>query len=100
LEIVRSGIEDDAMLLLDAFYELSGGKPNEAVPVGSRQSTEAEAAAPKAGMDPGTVRCETAVRYLVDQNYIEAAGETADQGPMYRITVPGLDQIRELRGAG
>ncbi len=94
--MVGSGVEDDAMRLLRAFYELSGGKPNEAVPVGNAESTEVEAAAPKAGIDPTTNRCDVAVRYLVNQDLVEAADEPAT----YRITVPGIDRARELRGEG
>ncbi|HZY64899.1 MAG: hypothetical protein M3N10_07725 [Actinomycetota bacterium] len=98
--MTTSRTEDDAMLLLEGFYDLSGGKPNKPVPVGDQESTEAEAAAPKAGMDPGSISCEIAVRYLVDQGYIKAADEP-DQGPdTYTLTVPGIDKIKELRGTG
>lgn len=91
--MLGSGVEDDAMRLLRAFYELSGGKPNEAVPVGGPESTEAEAAAPRGGLDPMTNRCEVAVRYLLDQNFIQAADEAAT----YTITVLGIDRARELQ---
>ena len=90
---MSSRTEDDAMMLLESFYDLSGGKLNEPVPLGSQESTEAEAAAPRAGMDPESVGCETAVRYLLDQNYIEQAGEESS----YTLTVPGVDQVKEMR---
>ena len=88
-----SRTEDDAMLLLGSFYDLSGGKLNESVPLGTQEGTEAEAAAPHAGLDPDSVGCETAVRYLVDQNYIEQA----DEGSNYKLTAPGVDRVKELR---
>ena len=89
--------EEDAMLLLEGFYDLSGGKPNEPVPVGNSESTEAEAAAPRVGMDPESPNCEVAVRYLVDQGYIKSTGEEA---ATYTLTVPGIDRIESMRGAG
>lgn len=91
--MTTSGTEDDAMRLLLAFHDLAGGKLNESVPLGGAESAEAEAAAPHAGMDPGTVGCETAVRYLLDQNYIERADEESG----YTLTVPGEDRAKELR---
>lgn len=98
--MTTSRTEDDAMLLLEGFYDLSGGKLNEPVPLGNRESTEAEAAAPKAGMDPGSTGCEIAVRYLVDQGYIKAADDSAQEPDTYLLTVPGLDKVKELRGTG
>ena len=93
--MTASRTEDDAMLLLEGFYDLSGGKPNEPVPFGSEESTEAEAAAPKVGMDPKSTDCEVALRYLVDQGYIKADDEPGN----YTITVPGIDRIKALRDA-
>lgn len=89
-----SGIEQDAEQLLLAFYELSGSKLNETVSVGGRESNEAEAAAPRAGLDPASVGCETAVRYLADRGYIEQSGGESS----YKITVPGIDRVKEIRG--
>ncbi|CAN5901465.1 hypothetical protein BH23ACT11_BH23ACT11_20970 [soil metagenome] len=87
-------IEEDGMQLLLAFYELSGGKLNDPVPLGDRESTSDEAAAPRAGMDPTAVGCETAVRYLIDQDYIEQA----DDESSYTLSVPGVDKVNEIRG--
>ena len=87
--------EEDAMLLLEGFYDLSGGKPNEPVPVGGSESTEAEAAAPRVGIDPESPNCEVAVRYLLDQGYVKSAGEDA---ATYTLTVPGIDQVKSRRG--
>ncbi len=89
-----SRTEDNAMLLLGGFYDLSGGKPNEPVPLGDSQSTEAEAAAPKVGMDPESPDCEVALRYLVEQGYIKADDE---QSGTYTLNVPGIDRIKEMR---
>ncbi|MGB3634260.1 MAG: hypothetical protein WA982_09490 [Rubrobacteraceae bacterium] len=91
---MTSRIEEDAVQLLIAFHELSGGKLNDPVPLGTQESSEAEAAAPHAGMDPESVDCETAVRYLIDQNYIEQADEESN----YTLTVPGVDKVKEIRG--
>ena len=87
--------EEDAMLLLEGFYDLSGGKPNEPVPVGGPESTESEAAAPRVGIDPESPNCEVAARYLLDQGYIKPAEEEADT---YTLTVTGIDQVKSLRG--
>jgi hypothetical protein len=84
------------MLLLEGFYDLAEGKPNEPVPVGDEDSTEEDAAAPKVGMDPGSPDCEVALRYLVDQGYIKADDE---QSGTYTLTVPGIDRIKEMRDA-
>lgn len=95
--MTTSRTEDDAMLLLESFYDLSGGKPNEPVPVGGPESTEAEAAAPNAGMDPESTACEISIRYLVDEGYIKATDEQADT---YTVTVPGIDRVKEMRDEG
>ncbi|MGF1473476.1 MAG: hypothetical protein ACFB50_17275 [Rubrobacteraceae bacterium] len=95
--MTNSRIEEDAMLLLGAFYDLSGGKPNEPVPVGGPESTEADAAAPRAGLDPQDPGCEVAVRYLVDRGYIKAVDE---ESTAYTLTVPGIERAKELRETG
>lgn len=92
-------IEEDALRLLLAFHELSGGKLNEPIPLGVQESSEAEAAAPRAGMEPGSVDCQTAVRYLIDQNYVEQAGQAGEESN-YKLTVPGVDRVKEMRGTG
>lgn len=93
---MTSRIEEDALHLLIAFHELSGGKLNEPVPLGGRESPESEAAALRAGLDPESIGCETAVRYLLDQNYVEQAGEESN----YTLTVPGVDKVKETQGTG
>jgi hypothetical protein len=75
---VTSGVEESAMRLLGAFYDLSDGKLTEPVPLEGP-----EGAAPKAELDPGSTECAIAARYLVDQKLIEARGNASE----YVITV-------------
>jgi hypothetical protein len=86
-----SGVEEVAMRLLGAFYDLSEGKLTEPVPLGG------EGAAQKADLDPESTECAIAARYLVDQKLIEARGNTSGE---YVITVAGFDKVREMRGMG
>ncbi len=90
-----SGVEESAMLLLGAFYDLSEGKITEPVPLGG-PGMPGVGAAPRAGLDPDSTECDIAVRYLVDQRLIAARGNTSE----YAITVPGFDRVREMRGMG
>lgn len=89
--MATSGLKDTALRLLRAFHDLSGGKLGEPVPVGGPE-TPGEGAAPRAGLDPGSVECDEAIKYLVNQGYLEPAG------PGYAITVAGIDKAREMRG--
>lgn len=89
-----SGIDENALRLLDAVYDLSGGKLNEAVPVEG-----AEGATARAGLDPEFVDRDLALRYLLDKNYVRVAEQNAaGEATAYAITVPGLDRARQLRG--
>jgi hypothetical protein len=90
---VTSGVEEDAMRLLGAFYDLSEGKLTEPVPLGG---PEVEGAAQRADLDPESTGCAIAARYLVDQRFIEAGGDASG----YVITVAGFDKAREMRGMG
>jgi hypothetical protein len=92
---VTSGVEESAMRLLGAFYDLSEGKLTEPVPLGGAD-TSGEGAAQKADLDPESTECAIAARYLVDQKYIEARGNVSE----YVITVAGFDRAREMRGMG
>jgi len=83
------------MRLLGAFYDLSGGKLTEPVPIGGPEMP-GEGAGPRADLDPESTECEIAARYLVDQNYIAPA----DGASGYVITVAGFDRVREMRGIG
>jgi hypothetical protein len=88
-----SGVEESAMRLLGAFYDLSEGKLTEPVALGG---PEMPGAAPRADLDPDSTECDIAVRYLVDQKLIEARGNISE----YVITVAGFDRVREMRGMG
>ena len=83
-----SGVEEVAMRLLGAFYDLSEGKLTEPMPLGD--------AAQKVDLDPESTECAIAARYLVDQKLIEPRGNP----PEYVITVAGFDRVREMRGMG
>ncbi len=86
-----SGVEQSAMRLLGAFYDLADGKLTEPVPLGG-----SDGAAPRVDLDPDTTECAVAARYLVDQKLIEARGHASE----YVITVAGFDKVREMRGMG
>ncbi len=68
-----SGIEDVAMRLLGAFYDVSGQDPTRPVPIGGSDSPPGEGAAPKAGIDASSTEPDVAVRYLLDQGYLQQA---------------------------
>jgi hypothetical protein len=92
--MATSGIEDVAMRLLGAFYDLSGHNPLRPVPIGAPESPPNESAAKAAGVKPGSTECDVGTRYLLNQGYIE---ET-DAPSAYAITVQGIDRVREMRG--
>jgi hypothetical protein len=83
------------MRLLGAFYDLSGGKLTEPVPIGGRE-IPGQGAAPRADFDPDSPECDIAARYLVDRKFIAPA----DGASGYMITVAGFDRVREMRGIG
>jgi hypothetical protein len=91
--LATSGVEVDAMRLLGAFYDLSGGKLTEPVPIGGPEMP-GQGAAPSADLDPGSPECDIAARYLVDRKFIAPADAAAG----YMITVAGFDRVREMRG--
>src|SRR5215207_5129234 len=91
--LATSRVEQDAMRLLGAFYDLSEGMLTEPVPIGGPEMPE-QGAAPRADLDPESPECDVAARYLVEQGYI-APAEAASE---YVITVAGFDRVRELRG--
>ena len=93
--MATSGLEETAMRLLGAFYDLSGGKLTEPVSLGGPEKP-AEGAAPRADLDPESIECEVATRYLVDQGYIAPA----DAASGYVVTVAGFDRVREMREIG
>ena len=93
--MATSGVESDAMRLLEAFYDLSGGKITERVPLDP--SEDSVGAARRAGLDPEDPESSVAVRYLVNGGYVEADDDVAG---VYKITIAGSDKARELRGLG
>jgi hypothetical protein len=94
-------VEGSAMRLLGAFYDLSGGRPGEEeVPLGGDGASQGRGAAQKAGIDPasvpGSVERDVAVRYLLNQGYVE---EGAGTGPAsYKITPSGVERVGRMRG--
>ena len=93
--MATSGVEERALRLLGAFYDLSGEKLTQQIPLGG-PDIPGQGAAPRAGLDPESTECDVAARYLVNQGYIEAAGAVSE----YVITVAGLDRVREMRRIG
>ena len=94
--MATSGVEENAMRLLGAFYDLSGEKLTEPVSLGGPGMSSGQGAAPRADLDPESTECEVAARYLVNQGYIAPA----DAASRYVITVAGFDRVREMRGIG
>jgi hypothetical protein len=90
--LATSGIEENAMRLLGAFYDLSGGKLTEPVSLG-RPEIPGEGAAPRADLEPESTECEVATRYLINQGYIAPADATS----RYVVTVAGFDRVRDAR---
>ena len=93
--LATSGVEENAMRLLGAFYDLSGEKLTEPVSLG-RPGMPGQGAAPRADLNPEPTECEVAATYLINQGYIAPA----DAASRYVITVAGFDRVRELRGIG
>ena len=91
--MATSGLEETALRLLGAFHDLSGGKLREPVAL-SEPETPGQGAAQRAGLDPDSVECDEAVKYLVNQGYLEPAGGASG----YAITVAGIDKARKRRG--
>jgi hypothetical protein len=92
--MATSGIEDVAMRLLGAFYDLSGHNPLRPVAIGAPESPPNESAAKAAGVEPGSTECAVGVRYLLNGGYIEETDTSSD----YTITVQGIDRVRKIRG--
>jgi hypothetical protein len=93
--LATSGVEETAMRLLGAFYDLSGEKLTEPVSLGGPEMP-GQGAAPRADLEPGSIECAVAARYLVNQGYIAPA----DAASGYVVTVAGFDRVREMRGIG
>lgn len=93
--MATSGVEENALRLLGAFYDLSGEMITEPVTIGGPEMP-GQGAAPRAGLDPESTECDVSARYLVNQGYIAPAGAASE----YVITVAGFDRVREMRGIG
>jgi hypothetical protein len=91
--LATSGVEEKALRLLGAFYDLSDEKLTEPVTIGGTERP-GQGAAPRAGLDPESTECDVAARYLVDQGYIAVADAPSE----YVVTVAGFDRVREMRG--
>ena len=77
------------MRLLGAFYDLSGQDPTRPVPIGGPDSPSDESAARTAGIEAGSTEPDVAVRYLLNQGYLEQTGAPS----AYTITVAGIDKV-------
>lgn len=88
-----SGTKDNAMRLVAAFHDLAGGKLNVEVPLGGPDS-EDDGAADRVGGEWDTTELDVALRYLLDQGYVEA-GENRTG---YTLTYQGLEWAREYLG--
>lgn len=85
--MATSGVEELSMRLLEAFYDLAGGK--------LKQPVSMEEATRTAGLDTTSTEPDVALRYLLNGSYLEAADETAGA---YELNVPGMDKVRQERG--
>jgi hypothetical protein len=94
--MATSGVEEAAMRLLGAFYDLSGHNPAVSVPLGTSREPGPRTAAKAADMEPGSTECDVALRYLLNQRYVEEGGAPSE----FEITVMGIDRVRETRGLG
>lgn len=88
-----SSIEENAVRLLAAFHDLAGGKLNIPVSVGGPDSEE-DGAADRAGANWDATERDVALRYLLDQGYVQAG----DTGSGYTLTYEGLERAREYLG--
>ncbi len=88
-----SNVEQDAMRLLAAFYELSRGKLTLSIPLGGPDS-ETDGAADRARASWDSVERDVALRYLLNQGYVRAAGD----GSGYTLTYTGFERAREYLG--
>lgn len=88
-----SDTKDNAMRLVAAFHDLAGGKLNVEVPLGGPDS-EDDGAADRVGGEWEATERDVALRYLLDQGYVEAG----ESGAGYTLTYQGLEGAREYLG--
>jgi hypothetical protein len=65
--MTTSGIEDMAMRLLRAFYDLSGRNPTQPVALGTPELPPSDSAVKVAGMELGSSELDVALRYLLSR---------------------------------
>lgn len=94
--MATSGVEEAAMRLLGAFYDLSGHNPVVSVPIGTPEEPGSRSAAKAAGLEAGSTESDVALRYLLNQGYVREGDAPSEYG----ITVMGIDRVRGLRGLG
>ena len=90
---IGSGTKENGMRLLAAFHDFAGGKLNVSVPVGG-PDLEEEGAADRVGRNWDATERDVALRYLIDQGYVEAD----ESGSGYTLTYQGLEQSRDYLG--
>lgn len=86
----ESGVREDANRLLEAFYDAAGGKLTQSVPLGGEEAEE-DGAAERAGLASHAIRRDEALKYLLNQGYVQAA----EDGTGYTLTLAGSDLVRE-----
>ncbi|MBX6762922.1 MAG: hypothetical protein K6T51_06635 [Rubrobacteraceae bacterium] len=95
-DAATSGVEADAARLLEAIYDIAGGRPNVPVPLGGEGVPREEGAATRAGFDPTSPACAVAVRYLLNKGYI-GRPEGVPRGS-YVLGAPGAEEVSRRRG--
>lgn len=94
--MATSGMEELSMRLLEAFHDLAEGR--------LQRPVSKEDAAREADMYESSTEPDVALRYLLNGGYVEAIDQTDDENAdeaveSYVITVPGMDKVRQRRGA-
>lgn len=88
-----SNTKENAMRLLSAFHDQAGGKLDIPVPIGGPDVDE-DGAADRVGTNWDTTERDVALRYLLDQGYVDAE----ESGAGYTLTYQGLEKAREYLG--
>lgn len=94
--MATSGVEEAAMRLLGAFYDLSGHNLIVSVPLGTPEAPGPRSAVHASGLQVGSTEADVALRYLLNQQYLKEGDALSE----YRITMMGIDRVREMRGLG
>lgn len=86
----ESSVREDANRLMEAFYDETGGKLTDPVPLGG-EDAEQDGASERAGFTSDHLQRDAALNYLLGQGYIQAD----ESGSGYRLTLAGSDYVRE-----